>query len=646
VLTLSLALFRSRWPLFVGALLSVATGVALIDAATSIAASSGPPDTSRLTRYDALQIREAYDGVASVAVITAMLAAVLTVFIVATTFGFTVAQRRRDLAQLRLLGTSPRQVRLMLVGEAIVLGVLGAVVGVPLGRAAAAVQLWLLRRNDFVPDDFELTHPAWASVLAAGTGVLVAVLGVLAASRYAARVPPLEALRDAPQVSQVMTRSRWAWGLLLLATTLAMVAVAPLAGLVAALALSLGIALTGAVALSRLSPVFVPLVGRGLALCLRSSTLGTLAQANLRDGVQRTAATAGPLIVLVALLLSVAGALGATTEATALEERANVAGDAVVETTGAQMDRVGRLPEVVAVSPQVSLPAVASVPVRNGGDTEVADYTDGVIAVEPAAYERLHHRTPRAGKYADLKGNAIGVTEHTGDGERVALGTRATLDLGGHVVAVRVALVLPERLSTDEDVLVPRELVPAALLDRSAATVVARLASTATVDALDATVSGLHLGTARTVAAWVDERATEAQKTNDATLVVLLSLSGLYAGMSVVNAVVIAGASRAREHAIARLTGLTRPQVLIATVVEALSVAVIGLALGGVVVISALAAIAISAKRNVGEYVLDVPWALTTATALGAVLVAAITAAATAVVALRPPPISVAAARE
>ena len=50
----------------------------------------------------------------------------------------------------------------------------------------------------------------------------VAVLGVLVASRRAAKVRPLDALREAGAAARVMTASRWVFGLLFLAGSIAM----------------------------------------------------------------------------------------------------------------------------------------------------------------------------------------------------------------------------------------------------------------------------------------------------------------------------------------------------------------------------------------------------------------------------------------
>jgi putative ABC transport system permease protein len=87
-----------------------------------------------------------------------------------------------------------------------------------------------------------------------------------------------------------------------------------------------------------------------------------------------------------------------------------------------------------------------------------------------------------------------------------------------------------------------------------------------------------------------------------------MGLGGLYAAVAVVNAVIIAGAERTAEFAVARVTGLSRPQVVRMALIEASAVTAIGLALGGLVAAGALAGIAAAGVRAVGVPLVAVPW--------------------------------------
>jgi putative ABC transport system permease protein len=641
---LSLAGLRERWPLFLGAILSVAIGVALVASAMTVAASASPPDVSGLPLREAAAVREAFDGVATVMIISAMLAAFLTIFIVATTFSFTVAERRRDIALLRLLGAGRAQVRLVLLGESVLLGVVGAVIGFALARPAVAAQVWLLRLANFVPDGFRLTEPAWPVWVACGIGMTVAMMGVWAASRRAATVPPLEAIRGVSAAERVMTAGRWTGGLAMLALTVVQIVAASFVGLVVALALALGVAVTGAVAMSLLAPMLLPLASWFFGLPMRSSTLGGLAHANAREGIQRSASTAAPVILLMALVISITGALAATTQATAIEERNNTDADFIVSATGNQIAGITTLPGVAASSPELVVPLTVDLPFRDGGETTTERYLDGIALVDPTGYAQIHPARPVAGRFSDLTGTAIAVMDRPTDGVRFRLGDHASLQVGAAKVDVRIAVILPERLSTQQQVLVPRGLIPPAEQAPAPAYVLVRTAPDH--DAETVANAARRYGTVTDVDTWVEANADALQHTNDATLTVLLALATLYTVMAVINATVIAGTGRRREHALARLSGLTRAQVVATTALEALIVTATGLTLGILVVASAFAGIAMAARRSVDAAVVEIPWPLAGATIVGTLALATFVSAAVSSLVTRTRPIVLAAARE
>ena len=200
-------------------------------------------------------------GAVSLAGMMTGISAFVAVFIVASTFAFTVAQRRRDLALLRLIGASRRQVRRLMFGEALVLGTIGSSVGILLGVLIAPVEVRLLARPGLVPADFHAEWRSWIVAVSLAVGIGISVAGSFGAARRAARVRPLEGLH-AVSGDRVMTVSRWAIGLIASAGVVAMIAAATSMGGTGAMNMSVGIALVAVIALSALSPTVVPLVNR------------------------------------------------------------------------------------------------------------------------------------------------------------------------------------------------------------------------------------------------------------------------------------------------------------------------------------------------------------------------------------------------
>src|SRR5207237_5296995 len=117
---------------FVGSIITVCAGVALVQSSllilVSLATYEVPRTLPTLTR---LRLERTFTGAVSLLGVTTGFAVFLTAFIVSSTFAFTVAQRRRDLALLRLIGGSRGIVRRLLLSEAAVLGGIGTALGVP-----------------------------------------------------------------------------------------------------------------------------------------------------------------------------------------------------------------------------------------------------------------------------------------------------------------------------------------------------------------------------------------------------------------------------------------------------------------------------------------------------------------------------------
>ncbi|MEV6238400.1 FtsX-like permease family protein [Lentzea sp. NPDC051838] len=616
---LSFSTFRERWELFVGAILSVGVGVALVQASMLVLVATGtpqiPPGMSRQTED---KIREGFVAAATVMGMTAFLAMFLAVFIVSSTFGFTVAQRRRDLALLRLTGGSRTQLRVLLLSESLLLGLVGSVLGVPFGLIAKYAQTWLLVEIGLLPDGFTAPWRLWAVIVSGVVGVGVAVAGVFTASLRAARILPLEALRETGKAAAVMTVSRWFFGVSAGACTIAMVLWAQGANLIGAMMAALGVSMSGAVAMSLLSPLVVPLT----AWLVPGSTL---ARANLRDGVRRSAATASPLIVLVALLLGLAGTFGSLSAAGGEEAKRSVNAHLVVTSSGEEAERLAGI-EGVAVASRQNTVDITITSARKS-------FYAGIVAVDAADYARTHTLAPVWGDLSALTGATVftGPALHA---DRIAPGQVLSAEAGGAPLQLTVVGGLPETLEMGDSFLVPRQALPRQVWAGAPTETVVQVADGQSPAAVAGRIEELGFSV-RTVAEWASARAENAQDGNVKILTVLMGLAGLYALMAVVNSVVIAGTERRREFAVFRATGLTRPQVVRTAVVEAIAVAVIGVLLGCLVAGAGLAGIGGAVRKAIGTTVVYVPWTLLTIVAVGSVVIVAVTSALTAAVATK-----------
>ena len=127
-------------------------------------------------------------------------------FVIANTLAITVAQRTRELATLRTLGASRRQVLTSVVLEALVVGALASVAGVLVG-------LGLAKGLEALLDAVGVDLPASGTVLAARTivvslsvGIVITLIASLRPALRATRVPAIAAVRE----GAVLPRSRLA----------------------------------------------------------------------------------------------------------------------------------------------------------------------------------------------------------------------------------------------------------------------------------------------------------------------------------------------------------------------------------------------------------------------------------------------------
>jgi putative ABC transport system permease protein len=647
VFSLSLSTFRDRWPLFIGAILTVAMGVALVQSSLLILVSAASPHIpAGLPPLDAAQLRDIYEAGIALLGMTLGLSVFLAVFIVSSTFAFTVAQRRRDLALLRLVGGDRRQVRRLLLSEALLLGVIGTALGVPLGLLAMRFQAWLLADLGFLPGGFIPRWQDWILAVSAGVGIGVALIGVLAASRRASKVRPLEALGDVGAATRVMSMPRWLFGCLFLAGSITLMITSRFAPPDGAVPMSIFVAITGSVAFTQFSPLIVPLIGRVAGLVLRGSTLGTLAQANLRDGVRRSASTAAPLLVLVALVVGLSGTLASLAKADKDEQTMSVSGDLIVKTTGANGARVAAVPGVAVAAQQVSVPVTVTIDLVKNGKPQRKVEDGSALAVDADPYLRTHPRSPASGSLADLRGETIALGPGNKDADSTPVGSTVSAEIGGRTHSLKVVAVLPQSMNGGTGFLVPRELVPDSVLAGAASQVVVQVKTGADPAAVTTAISAAGAGRPVTVAQSIAAQSADHDGANSGIFQVLLGLAGVYALVAVVNSVVIAAAGRKAEFAAVRVTGLSRPQVVKMALVEAWAVTAIGLLLGGLAATGALFGIRWATERITGVPETVLPGQLFGFVVFGAFLVVGVTSVWTSLSATRVAPIALIGARE
>jgi putative ABC transport system permease protein len=540
-------------------------------------------------------------ALAAVLLVFATVAVLVAGLVIANTFAVLLAQRTRELALLRCVGATARQVRRSVLGEALVTGLAASALGVLAGIGLAAGVSALVGAGETPIPLAGVSVPLYAVGVGLLVGTAVTFLAALAPARGATRVAPLAALRP---VDPAPLRSRpgllrLVSGLLLLLPGVGLLAL----GVATAQVL---VALPGGV-LSFLGVVLLaqravpPVVAAAGRLAGRFGGVpARLAAGNAGRNPRRTAATATALLIGVTLTTAmVVGA--ASTRATATAGlAAEFPTDVVVQSFE------GNLPASLrsAVS-DVDGVALTS-PLLGGPVDGPHGETVFALGVDPESAGRTMRST---GKVLLPGEGEVVVPAGMATSWGVATGDTLSLAHDGRTVDLRVRVGDGEQtllLTTVE----LRSLVP----DAGIAELWVRL-SDAEPDRQVTAVDRITDVTAEAdPAAQVTGLVTLRDQIDEVLDLLLLVVTGLL-GIAVVIALIGVGntlalsvVERRQENGLLRALGLTRGQLRGLLAWEAVLVAgvaaVLGVLLGGAYGLIGAA----SVLGGVGDVVLDVPW--------------------------------------
>ena len=267
------------------------------------------------------------------------IALVVGLFLVYNTVAVSVITRRREIGTLRALGATRRMVRRLFLGEAAVLAMVGAGLGLPVGwlLARAAVQLTSTTVNALY-----ITSAAAVPALGAGDLLIacavalpLALVGAVIPAAEAAGVTPTAAVRDVDRFvrSRRVPRGSVALAVLLFGvgwwlSTQDAVGGLPVFGLGAALAVVFGAAALVPALLDLLRRVGRKTLGRWFGV------EGLLAHANLSASVSRLAVSVAALVVSLAMLAAIAIMVGSFRDTVGYWVGQTLQGDLFVATAG------------------------------------------------------------------------------------------------------------------------------------------------------------------------------------------------------------------------------------------------------------------------------------------------------------------------
>src|SRR4051794_19444876 len=117
-------------------------------------------------------------------------------FVIFNTLSITVAQRTRELATLRTLGASRKQVMRSVRLEGLVIGLLASVIGLAAGIGIAKGMTALLSATGLDLPDASMVIASHTIIVSLVLGTVVTLLATIVPARRATRVPPIAAVRE------------------------------------------------------------------------------------------------------------------------------------------------------------------------------------------------------------------------------------------------------------------------------------------------------------------------------------------------------------------------------------------------------------------------------------------------------------------
>jgi putative ABC transport system permease protein len=520
-------------------------------------------------------------------------------FTIFNTFSIIVGQRTRELAMLRILGASRRQIFRSVLVEAAVVGLVASIVGLALGVLAAVGLEALLNGFGFGLPSGGLVFETRTVIVGLVVGIGVTVVSAVSPARRAVRIPPVAALSDHALGTTESSRRR-----IVVGTVLAVLGVVGLAvGLTAPAIQLVGLGAVGIfIAIGMLAPLVArpmsSVIGRPLAALF--GIAGKLGRENSMRSPRRTAQTAAALLVGLALVSTIAvfGASLSRSATSSVDEAisanyiissSSAAGGGNGEISASTASAVGRVPGVTSASTvytgefefQGSLSNLTAVSANRLADTIILRMDSGTGAPALAAGQLLVDTTTATSDHLTVGSSVPVKFAYTGNGHIRVGGIYKPNSLLGSF------LVSDQFYQTHFD-----NPLPVAVL--------ARTTTGATPSSTRAITAGLRAYPNLKIQTQAQFKQTQQKQVNQllGLIYVLLALAVLIALIGIVNTLMLSVFERTHEIGLLRAVGMRRRQIKAMIRSEAVILSVFGAVIGIVVGTGLGVALAESLKQQ------------------------------------------------
>ncbi|MEV0431211.1 FtsX-like permease family protein [Micromonospora sp. NPDC050495] len=538
----------------------------------------------------------------------AAVALLVGTFLILNTFSIIVAQRTRELALMRAIGASGRQVIGSVVLEALAVGLIASVLGLAAGIGVGALLAYLFGQLAGGLTLAGLGVPPSAVIGAFGVGMLITVVAALLPAVRASRIPPIAAMQDVATPDRPLTKVTIGGAVVTgIGAVLLFLGLGGHAG-GSTLATILGGVLFAFIGVALLTPVISRPVVSLLGALFSWSVPGKLGRLNSGRNPRRTAITAAALMVGIALVTGVTVILDSAKGSIGALAQDTIKADLVI--AGASSG-----PRPASFDPAVLEKAAAIPGVRmvdgEYGDMAVVGGERTWVAVSSnvAALQQVFGAKATAGDISRLAPDQMLVSSDTAKARNLTVGSAVPVQLArGEARTYTVSgiysssqltnpVTLPPQAAADFAIPQPiqgfLQLAPGTSVDTVQPQVERLLADSPEVSVVD-------------LAAFIEQQTGQLDSLLQ-MIQILLALAIVIAVLGIINTLALSVLERTRELGLLRAIGLRRAQTMRMITVEAVVISIFG-ALLGVVVGTGLGAAVVEALKDEGITDLILPW--------------------------------------
>ena len=326
--------------------------------------------------------------------------AFIAAFLINNIFGITIGQRLRELALLRGVGATTKQMRRLIVVEALVISITATVLGIVAGFGVAKLIITLFNSAGAgFPSSTMILRPI-AVVISLIVGVGVTMASVIFPARRASKVPPVAAMRPEIGFAAISSGRRLVVGSIvtLLGAAMFLLGLFSDVSALQLIVLAGGGALLIFVGVASLSTTVARVVAGAIGAPIQKlfGAPGKVARDNAMRSPRRTARTASALMIGVALISAAALFTSSVRDTFGRILDRSLTADFIVldpsflPVPGQVAERIGELDIVDAVSPVRPILA------------DISDDQVGLAAIDPEGFPKLVDLGITAGGFEGL----------------------------------------------------------------------------------------------------------------------------------------------------------------------------------------------------------------------------------------------------